>query len=334
MAVRPLVSVVVPTRNRCHLLARCLTALAAQDYSPFEVVVVDDHSSDETARVLSSFREGSLRLRWLRNDRQCGANPSRNRAIRASEGELIALLDDDCIAEPAWLGRLVAGFVSERVAAVTGTIVDPPAQNIYDLAFRGTHRVHGRTHASRLVGGNLCVRRRFVEAGLDEDRAVMRVDTTVSGRGDEEGLFLRLRAQGYEQRIAPDAIVLHEHHHTRQSFFRQAFEGGRSAARLGYKYHLPLRLELSCLLLGYLLLPASALGAAGLASAAASSALFLVAITYNELWRKRKTVRETIVSGPVVLAYYHVRAAGYFIQLARLWTAREHIQRVALGTPR
>ena len=113
-------------------------------------------------------------------------------------------------ARPDWLEKILAGFDSPRVAAVTGMVEDPPPTNLYELTLKGLHRVHGKVHANRLIAGNMCIRRGpLFECRLDEDRPAQPMakdgtpDVTVSGRGDEEGLFLRLRAAGYEVRPCP-----------------------------------------------------------------------------------------------------------------------------------
>ncbi len=76
------------------------------------------------------------------------------------------------MAEPDWLEKLLAGFTSARVAAVVGLVTDPDPTNIYELAFRGTHRITDTVHARRLVGGNMCLRRDVLLGFMvDEDRA-------------------------------------------------------------------------------------------------------------------------------------------------------------------
>ncbi len=333
MSDKPLVSVIVPTCNRSAQLLRCLDSLKKQTYPNFEIVVVDDGSTDDTAEQLeaSSSRSG-MNIKSLRNETRRGANPSRNRAIRVSGGEFLAFLDDDCIAAPDWLERIVAGFKSEKVAAVTGAVIDVDPANIYELTLKGHHRVHGAAHATRLVALNMCVRRdRLTDDMFDEDRAEVSNDLSVSGRGDEEGVYLRLKAGGYEQRVAHDAVVLHEHRHTGRTFFRQAFLGGRSAAKLVYKYHLLPRLDILPFLLAYASLPLSLLHPWMAWFAVFCFTGALVAIVYNDLFRKRKTVAETVKTFPVLLAYYHVRVAGYVLQVARLWAGLDKIRRVRLS---
>ena len=336
----PLLSVVVPTCNRRDELRRCLEALAEQTYGNFEVISVDDASTDDTPEFMRQFIRDhpDLNIRYLRNERCAGANPSRNRGIHEAKGEFVAFEDDDCIAERDWLEKLMCGFTSERVATVVGLVKDPPPANIYELAFKGTHRVASAGPATRLIAGNMCVRRDLLLANpLDEDRASQATksdgtpDVTVSGRGDEEGLFLMLRAAGYEQRVAPDAVVLHEHHYTRRSFFGQALRGGRSAARLVYKYYLPPRLDLLPFMLAYLTLPLVFVHQWLAVAPAFFFAGALTAIMYNDLFRKGKTLGETIRTFPLLLAYYHVRLVGYVTEALRLRLSSHGITRERLS---
>jgi glycosyltransferase involved in cell wall biosynthesis len=339
---QPLVSVVVPTRNRREILQRCMEALASQSHGSYEVIVVDDGSTDDTPDFVQRFctEHPELNIRYLRSDVHVGANPSRNLGVREARGEFVAFTDSDCIAEPDWLERLLRGFVGDGVGAVVGLVEDPEPANVYELAFKGTHRVAGSGRAHRLIGGNMCVRRDLLlRYMLDEDRAGAPAKTdaatapTVSGRGDEEGLYLMLKAAGHEQLTVPDAVVFHEHHYTRKSFFQQAFRGGRSAARLVYKYYLPPRLDLLPFLLTYITIPLILvhrwLAIAPLFFFAAA----LAAIAYNDLCRKAKTIGETLRSFPVLVAYYHVRLVGYVIESIRLRLAKHGITRHRFRRP-
>ncbi|MFQ5494697.1 MAG: glycosyltransferase family 2 protein [Phycisphaerae bacterium] len=319
--VEPRVSVVIPTCNRCHALSRCLDALARQTYSDFELIVVDDGSTDNTPAMFERFlhQHPSVRGKYVRNGQRLGANVSRNRGIREARGELVAFLDSDCVPRPDWLERLLAAFTSDSVAAVTGLVEDLPPENVFELAFKGTHRLARPGPAHRLVGGNMCLRRELLlDQPLDEDLA---------GGCDEEGVFLRLRAAGWTMLAVPDAVVLHEHHYGGRAFVRQAFRGGRSTARLVYKYHLPPRLDLLPFMLTYLTLPLVLLDRWWLLFPAFFFAGALAAITYNDLFRKGKTVGETIRSFPVLLVYYHVRLAGYVLESVMLRLGRSPLRR-------
>ena len=182
------------------------------------------------------------------------------------------------------------------------------------------------------MGGNLCIRRQLILAHmLDEDRAAPPADgipdMRVSGRGDEEGLFLVLQAEGHPMRVVPTARVIHHHGHTWRSFFKQAYRSGVSAARLVYKYYLAPRLDLLPFLLAYLTLPLGIWRRGLMWLPLLLFALALVAIAYNDLFRKRKSVAETLVTFPLLVAYYHARLLGYVGESLRLRVARHGIAR-------
>jgi glycosyltransferase involved in cell wall biosynthesis len=102
---RPVVSVVVPTRDRARYLDVTLASLADQDLpEPYEVIVVDDGSRDATADVISRHR-----VRSLVQDPARGPNAARNAGARAADADLVALVDDDVFAPGSWLRELVEG---------------------------------------------------------------------------------------------------------------------------------------------------------------------------------------------------------------------------------
>lgn len=93
------ISVVIPVYNRAHLLPRALCSVAQQTYSPLEVLVVDDGSSDDPQAVQHMWHKAypDLPLRWLCTckSRASGVSPARNLGIKAARGDWVALLDSD-----------------------------------------------------------------------------------------------------------------------------------------------------------------------------------------------------------------------------------------------
>ena len=107
--MNPLVSVIIPVYNGARFIAEALQSVAAQDYSPIEVIVADDGSTDETARIASGF-PGVTVLPLAHG----GVSRARNLAVGASKGEWLAFLD----ADDTWLpGKL---SVQVRLARETG----------------------------------------------------------------------------------------------------------------------------------------------------------------------------------------------------------------------
>jgi glycosyltransferase involved in cell wall biosynthesis len=107
MTASPEVSVVIPTRNRWHLLAAAaLPSALAQVGVPLEVIVVDDGSTDETPARLAALLDP--RVRHLRHESSRGVAAARNAGIEAARGEWVALLDDDDLWSPVKLQTQVA----------------------------------------------------------------------------------------------------------------------------------------------------------------------------------------------------------------------------------
>ncbi len=150
----PLVSVVVPARNSATTIARALDSVLAQTYRPFEIIVVDDASDDETAKIVAAYGEPSVRL--VRLDRQGGASGARNAGIEAAHGALIAFLDSDDEWLPSKLAKQVALIVSdERCVFVScaSRLISPDGKDLGDL-YRGRRPTSGSEAWRGLLGTN------------------------------------------------------------------------------------------------------------------------------------------------------------------------------------
>jgi hypothetical protein len=124
------VSVVLPTRNRKPLLERAVASVLAQSYPNWELVIVDDGSTDDTEAFLATF-VGDERFRTLRMDHG-GPAAARNTALGAATGEIIVYLDDDNLMHPGWLKAVVWAFSEWPMAEVVygAEIVDDPSRLI------------------------------------------------------------------------------------------------------------------------------------------------------------------------------------------------------------
>lgn len=92
---RPRVSVVIPTYNRRDLLQRAIASVSAQTMSDFEIIVIDDGSTDGTMQLLARLVVEEPRLHWLRNDRSKGPAGARNAGIARAKADVVAFLDSD-----------------------------------------------------------------------------------------------------------------------------------------------------------------------------------------------------------------------------------------------
>src|SRR5690348_12402608 len=130
--MKPRVSVVVPTYKRPDLLARCLSALLAQDFAAqdYEIIIADDANCADTrqqvALIAEKARPCGHTVLYIPVLSVCAHGPAaaRNVGWRAARGEIIAFTDDDCIPQPQWLRAGVAAMV-DGVAGAAGHLIVP-----------------------------------------------------------------------------------------------------------------------------------------------------------------------------------------------------------------
>ena len=106
----PRVSVVVPVRDRAELLEALLSSLAAQTYRDFEVIVVDDASTDDSPVVAEHAVARGEPVHLLRQEHPVGAVLARVAGVAIARGEILAFTDSDCRPQPSWLGALVGAI--------------------------------------------------------------------------------------------------------------------------------------------------------------------------------------------------------------------------------
>ncbi|HVB62837.1 MAG TPA: mycofactocin biosynthesis glycosyltransferase MftF [Ktedonobacteraceae bacterium] len=127
-ATWPTVSIIIPAYNRAAQLERCLRSLFVLDYSHdlFEIVIVDDASSDATAAMLaqlvSEAEHSGIALRVIRQRTRQGVAVGRNTGAQSARYDILAYIDSDCVASAQWLNELIPAFQDNSVAAVGGMI--------------------------------------------------------------------------------------------------------------------------------------------------------------------------------------------------------------------
>lgn len=241
VAHAPRVTIAVATYNRAGLLRQTLERLVRQQYPAghYEILVVDNNSSDDTAAVVASFAPHRPAPRYVHEPRQ-GLSCARNRAIaEARASEVIVFADDDVLVEPNWLTTLTAPFWMEhgsQIGAIGGEVIPVFTAELP----RWISDWHGPL-ALRPDTGPLGPRQNPMGASLAIARsAIAKVglfDETLgrNGRslmGGEETEFLqRLRRSGFEIWFVPAAKALHQLPASRTTFryaARHAFDSARS----------------------------------------------------------------------------------------------------------
>lgn len=167
----PIVSVVIPAYNRAHTLPRAIRSVFTQTFGEWEIIVVDDASSDQTDQVIKEFSDG--RVRYIRHQQNRGPSAARNTGIRAARGVYVAFLDSDDEWLPEKLAYDVSLFDSQDLGMVcSGEIFGESHARLASILSTVHGRVYDRLLAHDFIGScsGVTVRRIALETlgGFDE----------------------------------------------------------------------------------------------------------------------------------------------------------------------
>ena len=196
---QPLVSVVVAARNEEARIADCLSLLAAQDYPNFEVVVVDDGSTDATAELIAGWVEADKRFKLIGLSGSGSKKAALTAAIAEAAGEVIATTDADCAMGNGWLSSLMTYLESDVGMVIGFSQIGRPGES---LGVRGGYEAldflnlmaciwgsSGRGHPMAASGQNLLFRRAAHEEVGGYEKVMHRVS------GDDVLLMQMIRTQ-------------------------------------------------------------------------------------------------------------------------------------------
>ncbi|TAK95551.1 glycosyltransferase family 2 protein [Patescibacteria group bacterium] len=195
---QPQFSVVVATYNACPYLQKTLQALLALEYDSYEVIVVNDGSTDGTRAYMDFLSDP--RLRVAHNEKNLQTCESRNRGIALARGQFIAFTDHDCLPRPDWLQKLAAAFKNGEIGFVFGQVA------YVREGYRGyfPERLVQNDQGRWPMGCNLAFRKEALEktGGFDPEYFKF-------GNEDTE-LALRAVTQGVKYKSVPEAVVFHQ----------------------------------------------------------------------------------------------------------------------------
>ena len=218
--VVPRVSVIVPAFNAEATLGACLDSLCRQTLQPFEIIVVDDASTDTTSWTAAA--KGAQTLRMLGNG---GPGLARNAGAAVATGDILAFIDSDCVARPDWLEHMVGTLTREQLGAVTGGYGGPLTEaflpRLQDLVLKLRQRSLPNRIAST-ISSNLVCRREFFDAAQGFPLYFRRWGDRRAVWGNEDEEFGFLAAQGRNVIGWVDrSAVLHQYRTTLRGYLRQ-----------------------------------------------------------------------------------------------------------------
>ncbi|HET8575704.1 MAG TPA: glycosyltransferase [Methylomirabilota bacterium] len=225
----PKVSVVVCAYNAESTMAACLDSLRELRYPAYEVVVVDDGSTDRTGEIADQY-EG---IHVIHQENK-GLSAARNVGIAASTGEIVAFTDSDCIVDPDWLHYLVATFLSSGGVAVGGPNLPPPEDSLVATCVAASpggplHVLLNDEEAEHIPGCNMAFRREVLEE-------LGGFDPIYRAAGDDVDLCWRLQERGYRIAFSPAAMVWHFRRNTVKAYIGQQRGYGKAEGLLYFRH--------------------------------------------------------------------------------------------------
>ncbi|MFE6867227.1 glycosyltransferase family 2 protein [Kitasatospora sp. NPDC057692] len=223
-----LVSVVIPARNAETTIATQLAALGRQGYpDPWEVIVVENGSSDGTGALLRHWQDRMPRLRVATVPEGPGVNRARNIGCRLALGEYVLLCDADDVVAPGWVAGLVD--VLRTSPAVGGALERRLLNGPVALAARPPKKSAALLNTFGFLpypAGANCGFHKEVWSRLGG------FDESYRGGGDDTEFFWRAQLAGFPLAFAPDAVVHYRHRGDAPGIVRQSYGYGRSHPKL------------------------------------------------------------------------------------------------------
>jgi GT2 family glycosyltransferase len=205
------ISVAIATRDRPQALARCLDSLEACRILPAEIIVADQSAGKTPRPELSSAGVSVPPIRWI-DGGTGGLAGAQQEAFEAARMEIVAVLDDDCVADPGWIEAIERAFAHEpRLALVCGRVEPLPGAGVAVASRTGLarRRFNGPSPPWELGGGNnFAMRREWFDrvGGCDP-----RLGPGTPGQGGlDMDLFYRVLRDGGPALYEPTAVVRHE----------------------------------------------------------------------------------------------------------------------------
>jgi len=225
----PKVSVVVASYNGARTLKTCLDSLGGLNYPDYEVILVDDGSTDDTGQIAQLYQE----VRYLRQN-NLGLSAARNAGIAAATGEIVAFTDSDCRADEDWLYYLVNDLLESEFVGIGGHNFLPPEDSLVAAVVMVSpggpaHVMLTDREAEHIPGCNMA----FYRWALQE---IGGFDPVFRKAGDDVDLCWRLQKSGHKLGFSPAGFVWHYRRSSVKAYLKQQAGYGEAEALLVSKH--------------------------------------------------------------------------------------------------
>ncbi len=230
----PFVSIIIPARNAQTTIKKCIDSVLQQSYKNYELIVINDGSTDKTAQILADYPQANLLA-----TSGIGPSKARNMAIEQAKGEFAAFTDADCVVDSVWIVELLKGFTNEKVVSVGGTQKSPVDETEFGKKVQGFLRVFGFISDYMKSGSKLKPTNHNPSCNVMYRKSIL-VESGgfLAGLwpGEDVELDYRIKRKGRLLMFNPQAVVYHYRPSNLKEFSRMMFNYGQAQGRLVRKY--------------------------------------------------------------------------------------------------
>jgi glycosyltransferase involved in cell wall biosynthesis len=225
-----LISVIVPTYNSIKSLIILLNSLLNQDYDHYEIIIVDDCSTDNTSSIIQNYN-----IKYYKLEKNSGPAVCRNIGAQISKGDVLAFTDSDCRVSNDWLKKIDCYLCDDNVHAIMGKLIINQSTYLGDsisalgfpaggsMGFEKVWKVDSNSYTSSLSSCNCAIKKRVFNqiGGFDE---------SFPYAGGEDSFFAySLIQSGFKIKYCPDVIVRHNARDSMKDFLTWQFKRGISS---------------------------------------------------------------------------------------------------------
>lgn len=228
MKETPFVSIIIPFYNEGSTIKDCLETVKTINYPKYEVIFVDDGSTDNSPNIIKKCKDKRMRL--LRGEHE-GVAKARNIGIKNSKGEILVFTDADCMFDKDWLIKLIKPLIENPKVGVTGGPDKVPKnsslmEKCIDFAMTSLISTGGLRGGNIILGDyyprgcNMALKRTIL------DKVGLFNPDFKKNRGEEAELEHRIKKAGYDLLYVKDAFVWHRRRSSIKKFWKQNFASG------------------------------------------------------------------------------------------------------------
>lgn len=230
----PLVSIIIPAKNAQATIKKCIDSIVRQSYKNYELIVVNDGSTDKTAQILADYPQARVLT-----TPGTGPSKARNTGIAQAKGEFVAFTDADCVVDYHWIEELLRGFINEQISGTGGSQRSPEDDSWFGKKVQDFLSIFGFISGYMKSGPKMRLTNHNPSCNVMYRKSIL-VESGgfLAGLwpGEDVELDYRIKKKGYLLMFNPQAVVYHYRPNSLGKFCVMMYKYGWAQGFLVRKY--------------------------------------------------------------------------------------------------